>query len=34
MKTGHAMQDTAVVCAVMEKMAGVKRGEAARSDAR
>ena len=25
MNTGHAMQDTAVVCAVMEDMAGVKR---------
>jgi putative dehydrogenase len=25
MKTGHAMQDTAAVCAVLEKMAGVKR---------
>ena len=25
METGHAMQDTAAVCAVMEKMAGVKR---------
>jgi putative dehydrogenase len=26
MKTGHASDDTAVVCAVMEEMAGVKRG--------
>jgi 3-hydroxyisobutyrate dehydrogenase-like beta-hydroxyacid dehydrogenase len=26
MKGGHAMQDTAAVCAVLEKMAGVKRG--------
>jgi L-threonate 2-dehydrogenase len=25
-KTGHAEQDTAAVCAVLEKMAGVKRG--------
>ena len=25
MNTGHAMQDTAVLCAVMEDMAGVKR---------
>ena len=25
MSTGHAMQDTAAVCAVLEKMAGVKR---------
>ena len=25
MNSGHAMQDTAAVCAVMEKMAGVKR---------
>jgi len=27
-KSGHAAQDTAAVCAVMEKMAGVKRGKA------
>jgi putative dehydrogenase len=27
MKTGHAMHDTAAVCAVLEKMAGVKRGK-------
>jgi 3-hydroxyisobutyrate dehydrogenase-like beta-hydroxyacid dehydrogenase len=27
MATGHAMQDTAAVCAVLEKMAGVKRGK-------
>jgi 3-hydroxyisobutyrate dehydrogenase-like beta-hydroxyacid dehydrogenase len=27
MKSGHADDDTAVVCAVMEKMAGVKRGK-------
>ena len=26
MATGHAMEDTAAVCAVLEKMAGVKRG--------
>ena len=25
MKSGHAAQDTAAVCAVLEKMAGVKR---------
>ena len=28
MATGHAMQDTAAVCAVLEKMAGVKRTKA------
>ncbi len=28
MKTGHAEHDTAAVCAVLEKMAGVKRGKA------
>jgi 3-hydroxyisobutyrate dehydrogenase-like beta-hydroxyacid dehydrogenase len=27
MRTGHAAQDTAAVCAVLEKMAGVKRGK-------
>ncbi len=27
MKTGHAAHDTAAVCAVLEKMAGVKRGK-------
>jgi 3-hydroxyisobutyrate dehydrogenase-like beta-hydroxyacid dehydrogenase len=27
MKTGHAAQDTAAVCAVLERMAGVKRGK-------
>ena len=27
MKSGHAAQDTAAVCAVLEKMAGVKRGK-------
>jgi 3-hydroxyisobutyrate dehydrogenase-like beta-hydroxyacid dehydrogenase len=26
MKTGHADHDTAAVCAVLEKAAGVKRG--------
>jgi putative dehydrogenase len=30
MKTGHAEHDTAAVCAVLEKMAGVKRGKAKR----
>jgi 3-hydroxyisobutyrate dehydrogenase-like beta-hydroxyacid dehydrogenase len=30
LKNGHAMQDTAVVCAVMEKMAGVTRARSAR----
>ena len=30
MATGHAMQDTAAVCAVLEKMAGVKRARKAR----
>ena len=25
LRSGHAMEDTAAVCAVMEKMAGVKR---------
>ena len=28
MRSGHAEQDTAAVCAVLEKMAGVKRGNA------
>jgi hypothetical protein len=28
MKSGHAEHDTAAVCAVLEKMAGVKRGKA------
>jgi len=28
MKTGHAEHDTAAVCAVLERMAGVKRGKA------
>jgi hypothetical protein len=28
MSTGHAMHDTAAVCAVLEKMAGVKRNRA------
>ena len=27
-KSGHAAEDTAAVCAVLEKMAGVKRGKA------
>jgi L-threonate 2-dehydrogenase len=27
LKTGYAAQDTAAVCAVLEKMAGVKRGK-------
>jgi 3-hydroxyisobutyrate dehydrogenase-like beta-hydroxyacid dehydrogenase len=27
MRTGHAEHDTAAVCAVLEKMAGVKRGK-------
>jgi L-threonate 2-dehydrogenase len=27
MKSGHAEQDTAAVCAVLEKMAAVKRGK-------
>jgi 3-hydroxyisobutyrate dehydrogenase-like beta-hydroxyacid dehydrogenase len=30
MKTGHAAHDTAAVCAVLEKMAGVKRGRSRR----
>jgi 3-hydroxyisobutyrate dehydrogenase-like beta-hydroxyacid dehydrogenase len=30
LKTGHADHDTAAVCAVLEKMAGVKRGRAKR----
>jgi 3-hydroxyisobutyrate dehydrogenase-like beta-hydroxyacid dehydrogenase len=30
MKSGHAAHDTAAVCAVLERMAGVKRGKAAR----
>jgi len=30
MKSGHAAQDTAAVCAVLEKMAGVKRTKAKR----
>jgi len=30
MKTGHAEHDTAAVCAVLEKMAGVKRGRSRR----
>ena len=30
MNTGHAEHDTAAVCAVLEKMAGVKRGKAKR----
>ena len=30
MKSGHAAQDTAAVCAVLEKMAGVKRAKAKR----
>jgi putative dehydrogenase len=29
--TGHAMEDTAAVCAVMEKAAGVKRGKKRRN---
>jgi hypothetical protein len=28
MRSGHAEQDTAAVCAVLEMMAGVKRGNA------
>jgi 3-hydroxyisobutyrate dehydrogenase-like beta-hydroxyacid dehydrogenase len=31
MKTGHAEHDTAAVCAVLEKMAGVKRGKKGRA---
>jgi len=30
MATGHALHDTAAVCAVLEQMAGVKRGVAKR----
>jgi L-threonate 2-dehydrogenase len=26
-KSGHSAEDTAAVCAVLEKMAGVKRGK-------
>jgi putative dehydrogenase len=34
MKTGHAEHDTAAVCAVLEKMAGVKRGKKGRATRR
>jgi len=34
MKSGHAEHDTAAVCAVLEKMAGVKRGRKARAKKR
>jgi len=34
MRTGHAEQDTAAVCAVLEKMAGVKRGKRRRATRR
>jgi 3-hydroxyisobutyrate dehydrogenase-like beta-hydroxyacid dehydrogenase len=34
MKSGHAEHDTAAVCAVLEKMAGVKRGRKARAKTR
>ena len=34
MRSGHSEHDTAVVCAVLEKMAGVKRGKAAPRRAR
>ena len=32
--TGHAMHDTASVCAVLEKQAGVKRGKRPRAGKR
>jgi hypothetical protein len=31
MESGHAEHDTAAVCAVLEKMAGVKRGKKPRA---
>ena len=31
MRTGHAEHDTAAVCAVLEKMAGVRRGKMRRA---
>jgi L-threonate 2-dehydrogenase len=31
MKSGHAEEDTAAVCAVLEAMAGVKRGKRRRA---
>ncbi len=34
MRTGHAEHDTAAVCAVLEKMAGVKRGKKGRATRR
>ncbi len=34
MRTGHAEHDTAAVCAVLEKMAGVKRGKKGRAGKR
>jgi 3-hydroxyisobutyrate dehydrogenase-like beta-hydroxyacid dehydrogenase len=34
MRTGHAGHDTAAVCAVLEGMAGVKRGKSGRRTAR
>jgi hypothetical protein len=30
LKSGHSAEDTAVVCAVLEKMAGVRRTKRAR----
>jgi hypothetical protein len=30
MRSGHAEHDTAAVCAVLEKMAGVRRGKTTR----
>jgi 3-hydroxyisobutyrate dehydrogenase-like beta-hydroxyacid dehydrogenase len=34
MKSGHAEHDTAAVCAVLEAMAGVKRGKTSRGQKR
>jgi hypothetical protein len=34
MKSGHAEHDTAAVCAVLETMAGVKRGRKRRAKKR
>jgi hypothetical protein len=34
MRSGHGEHDTAAVCAVLEKMAGVKRGKASRRRAK
>jgi hypothetical protein len=34
MKSGHAEHDTAAVCAVLEKKAGVKRGKKKRAKKR